>query len=337
MTKISSFQTAALLASCIAVASPAWSESKKPDQADDRVATVNGVPIRRGEFDGEVFQIQKTLLGLGKPLTSSQVVSIRAEVLESMIRREALYQDSRKAGIKPDEKAVAGELAVLKKQFPNEAEYKNELGRRNLSEEELRSQLERNSSLQQYVDRQFGQKVTVTDAETLGYYESHLDLFKQPLQVRVSHILIQVDPKWDDLKKQEARRKAEQVLKDLKKGRDFAALAREQSDGPTRTQGGDLGYIRTGQLDAELEKAVFKMKAGEMSDIVETSYGFHVFKVFDRKPETILSYDVVKEQIRQHLAQEKARQDADRYAKSLREKASVEILLRDEVSTAKNP
>jgi parvulin-like peptidyl-prolyl isomerase len=258
-------------------------------------------------------------------------------VLESMIRREVLYQDSRKAGIKPDGNAVTREIAALRQQFPTEAEYKNELSRRNMTEEALRSQLERNNSLQQYVDRQFGPKVTVTDTEMVGYYESHLDLYKQPLQARVSHILVQVDHKWDDVRKQEARRKAEEVLKNLKKGQDFAALAREQSDGPTRTNGGALGYIRKGQLDAQLDNAVFKLKAGETSDIIETGYGFHLFKMVDRKPETILAYDAVKEQIRQHLVQEKARQEADQYAKILREKASVEILLRDEVSAAKRP
>jgi peptidyl-prolyl cis-trans isomerase C len=337
MKRIFSFRTAVLFALCIAVVSQAGGEAAKQERETDRVATVNGVPIERGDFDNEVFMIQKTLLGMGKPLTCSQLASIRTEVLESMIRREVLYQDSRKAGIKPDGNAVTREIAALRQQFPTEAEYKNELSRRNMTEEALRSQLERNNSLQQYVDRQFGPKVTVTDTEMVGYYESHLDLYKQPLQARVSHILVQVDHKWDDVRKQEARRKAEEVLKNLKKGQDFAALAREQSDGPTRTNGGALGYIRKGQLDAQLDNAVFKLKAGETSDIIETGYGFHLFKMVDRKPETILAYDAVKEQIRQHLVQEKARQEADQYAKILREKASVEILLRDEVSAAKRP
>ena len=337
MTRVFSLQIAVLFATCIAMTSPAWGEMKKAEPAVDSVALVNGVPIDRGDFDKEVFLVQKTVLGTGKPLTCSQVAQIRSEVLESMIRRELLYQDSRKAGIKPDETAITKEIFALKQQFPNDAEYRNELSRRNLTEESLRSQLERNSALQQYVDRKFIAKVVVTDDEMVEYYQSHLDLFKQPLQARVSHILIQVDPKWDDSRKQEARKKADQIVRNLKKGQDFAALAREQSDGPTRTNGGDLGYIRKGQLDAQLENAVFKLKAGETSDIIETSYGFHIFKIIDRKPETVLAYDTVKEQIRQRLAQEKARQDADAYAKSLREKASVEIFPSEELSAARKP
>jgi len=337
MNRIISFQIAVLFAISMTMTSLVWGEAKKAEPSVDRVAIVNGVPIERKEFDGEVFLIQKSFLGNGRPLTCGQITSIRTEVLESMIRRELLYQDSRKSGIKPDASAVTKEISALKQQFPSEAEFRNELSRRSMTEEALRSQLERNSSLQQYMDRQFVAKVTVTDAEMVGYYENHLDLFKQPLQVRVSHILVQSDPKWDDARKQEARKKAEQVLKNLKKGQDFAALAREQSDGPTSKNGGDLGYIRRGQLEAQLENAVFKLKAGDTSDIIQTSYGFHLFKMVDRKPETILAYDVVKEQLRQHLVQEKARQDADLYAKTLREKASVEILLGEEMSAAKRP
>jgi peptidyl-prolyl cis-trans isomerase C len=303
----------------------------------DRVAVVNGVAIGRHEFEEEVFALQKALLGRGRPLTCGQVTALQTEVLESMVRRELLYQDGRKEGIKPDTVVVGKEIAALKQQFLTEADYASELGRRSLTGDALRSQLERNSVLQQYVDRRFGAKVSVADADMVAYYESNIGLFKQPLQLRVSHILIQSDPKWDDPRKQEARKKAEQVLKNLKKGQDFAALAREQSDGPTRTSGGDLGYIRSGQLEGPLENAVFRLKAGETSDIIETPYGFHLFKVFDRKPETILAYDAVKEQIRQHLVQEKARQDAELHAKTLREKASVEILLHDEVSNAMRP
>ena len=336
LNRVSSFQIMVIMIGFIAMVLPAQGEVKKPQPAD-KVATVNGAPVERGEFDEEVLNIQKTLLGFGRPLTSNQVSSVRTEVLESMILREILYQESRKSGIKPDENAINQEIKTLRQQFSDETEYKNELNKRNISEEMLRSRLERNSSIQQYVGRQFSDKVKVTDAEIINYYESHLDLFKQPLQVRVSHILIQSESRWEAVRKQESRRKAEQVLKSLKKGQDFAALAREQSDGPTRTDGGDLGYIKMGQLEKQLESVVFSLKPGETSEVIETGYGFHLFKVIDRKPETILAYDNVKEQIQQHLIQEKAKQEADIHAKTLRGKADVEIFTGEETSSAKQP
>ena len=336
LNRVSSFQIMVIMIGFIAIVLPAQGEVKKP-QSVDKVAIVNGVPIERGEFDGEVLNIQKTLLGFAKPLTCNQVASVQTEVLESMIRREILYQESRKSGIKPDENAVNKEIETLKKQFSNETEYKNELSRRSITEEMLRSRLGRSSSVQQYIERQFAKKVKVTDTEIMAYYGSHLDLFKQMLQVRVSHILIQSDSQWEASRKQEARRKAEQALKSLKKGQDFAALAREQSDGPTRTDGGDLGYIKMGQLEKQLESVVFSLKPGETSEVIETGYGFHLFKVIDRKPETILAYDNVKEQIQQYLVQEKAKQEADLHAKTLREKAVVEIFPGEDISSAKRP
>ncbi len=337
MNRILGLRFAALCVLCAVLAAPARGDAKTSEAPGERVAVVNGVPLERVDLDKEVFLVQRSLLGQGQPLTCNQIASIRSEVLESLIRRELLFQDSRKAGIKPDETAISKEIAALKQQFASDSEYRNELARRNISEEALRSQLARNSALQQYLDRQFASKVSVNDAEMVAYYEGHLDMFKQPLQVRASHILIKVDPAWNDARKREARRKADEILKSLKKGQDFAALAREQSDGPTRTNGGDLGYVRSGQLAPELEQAVFGLKTGEVSDVVETGYGYHLFKVIDRKPATVLAYDAVKEQIRQHLVQERAKQDAELYAKGLREKASVEILLRDEVTTAKRP
>ena len=336
LKKISCFQIMAILIGLLAVVSPAQDDVNKP-QTEEKAAVVIGATITREEFNGEALLIQRSLLGMGKPLTCAQITSVNKEVIESMIRREILYQESRKAGIKIAKKEIDGEIDTLKKQFLSDAEYKNELSRRNISEDMLRARLERNLSVQKYVERQFLEKVKVTDEDTIAYYESHLNLLKQPLQVRVSHILIQSDSKWEDSRKQEARQKAERILKDLKKGKDFAVIARDDSDGPTRTNGGDLGYIKKGQLEKQFESVIFDLKTGEISGIIETDYGFHMFKVMDRKPESILAYDKVKEQIRQYLLQDKAKQEADLHARKLREKSDVKILLTEDISPAKRP
>jgi len=332
---ISRFRMMAIMISCLAMVPPAQAEVNKLQPADDRVALVNGVSIDRGEYDGEVFMVEKTLLGYGKPLTPAQIASVQTDVLESMIRREILYQESRKAGIKPDDNAVNAELKSVRQQFPGEKEFKSELSKRLISEETLRSKLERNSSVQQYVERQFGSKTEVSDTDMVTYYESHLDLFKQPFQVRVSHIMVRLDPTWDKSRKEEARRKIELILKNLKKGQDFNDLAREQSDGPTRANGGDLGYLRMGQLEKQFESAIVDLKPGEITQIIETDNGFHIFKVADKKPETVLAYENVKEKIRKFLREDKSRQQADLQARKLREKANIEIFMKEPIRSAK--
>jgi len=326
LKKNSGFQIMATIIGLMVLVFPAWGDTKKP-LTEEKAAMVNGASITMDEFNGEALLIQRSVLGMGKPLTCAQIASIQKEVIESLIRREILYQESRKAGIKIDKKDIDKEIDILKKKFLSDAEFKNELARRNLSEDTLRAQLERGLLIQKHVEQQFLKKVKVTDADVMAYYESHLSALKQPLQVRVSHILIQTDSKSEPSRKQEARRKAEQILKDLKDGKDFKTIAREQSDGPTRTSGGDLGYIKKGQLEKQFESVVFNLKTEEISDVIETNYGFHLFKVTDRKPESIVSYDNVKEQIKQLLLQEKAKKEADEYARKLREKSDVKILL----------
>jgi parvulin-like peptidyl-prolyl isomerase len=306
--------------------SSALGETKK-NQKEEKVAVVNGAPIEIDEFNGEVFLIQKTVLGLGKPLSCEQVSLIRKEVLESMIRRELLYQAARKSGIKPDENAINKDISSLKQQFSGETEYKNELSRRGINEEVLRARMIRNSLVQKYVDKEFTDKVNVTDKEIQDYYQKNIDLFKQPFQMRVNQIFIQSDSKGGDSRKKELRSKAEKILKNLKDDQDFADLAREYSDGPTKNKGGDLGYLRKGQLEKQFESKIFALKKGEITDVIETEYGFHIFKVTDIKPETILAYENVKEKVKKFLVDEKIKQEADEYARKLREKTDVKILL----------
>jgi parvulin-like peptidyl-prolyl isomerase len=316
--------------------SSALGETKK-NQKEEKVAVVNGAPIEKDEFDGEVFLIQKTVLGLGKPLSCEQVLLIRREVLESMIRRELLYQAARKSGIKPDENAINKDINSLKQQFSGETEYKNELSRRGINEEVLRARMIRNSLVQKYVDKEFTDKVNVTDKEIQDYYQKNIDLFKQPFQMRVNQIFIQSDSKGGDSRKKELRSKAEKILKNLKDDQDFADLAREYSDGPTKNKGGDLGYLRKGQLEKQFESKIFALKKGEITDVIETEYGFHIFKVTDIKPETILAYENVKEKVKKFLVDEKIKQAADLYAKKLREKAGagIEIFIKEDLGAAK--
>ena len=135
----------------------------------------------------------------------------------------------------------------------------------------------------------------MTDNEDLGLLQKNLNLFKQPFQFQVSQIFVQSDPKGDDSRKKELRGKAEKILKKLKDDQDFADLAREYSDGPTKNKGGDLGYLRMGQIDKRFESKIFALKKGEITDVIETDYGFHIFKVTDIKPETILAFEKVKD------------------------------------------
>jgi peptidyl-prolyl cis-trans isomerase C len=299
-------------------------EEKAPAQDQDKVAVVNGTVITQAEFDRELRLAQRRFEMGGKPLSDAQLSAIRKETLEKLIDVVLLYQESQNKGIKVDEAELDEKL---KKRFPDEAEFKKVVEKMHLSEAALKSQFLRGMAIQRLIDEEIAQKVTVSDKEVKDYYDGHPELFKEPEQVQASHILIKVDPKAEESQKAEARKKIEEIQQRLKKGEDFSALAKEFSQCPSGAKGGDLGYFRRGQMVKPFEEAAFSLKPGQVSDIVETTFGYHLIKVVDKKPEATTPFEKVKERISENLKREKVQKEIDRYVATLKEKAKVERFL----------
>lgn len=300
------------------------SATGESEPSQDKVAVVNGSVITRADFDREMTSAMGRLSSTGEPVAHSQLSQLKEEVFKKLIARELLYQESQNNGIKVNEAAINEQLVMLKKRFPGEAEFKKMLSQMNLSEVDVKSQFERGMAIQEFIDKQFVQKVTVSDKEARAYYDSNPVFFKQAEQVRASHILVSVDPKKDPSQKAESRKKIEDIQQKLRKGEDFSALAKEYSQCPSGSEGGDLGYFQRGQMLKPFEQAAFALGPGEVSDIVETKFGYHLIRLADKKPESVVPYEDTKDRIGQYLKQEKAEKDVVAYVQNLEEKAKVE-------------
>jgi peptidyl-prolyl cis-trans isomerase D len=153
---------------------------------------------------------------------------------------------------------------------------------------------------------------TVTDQDLQTYYDQHRDEFRVPEQVKVSHILIKTPlpapgAKEDEKAVADARAKAEDVLKQLKAGGDFAKLAEKYSDDPgSAKSGGELGWIGRGRTVPEFEKAAFSLGKGQISDLVKSSYGFHIIRVEDKQQAGLKTLAEVKSEIEEKVKQGKA-------------------------------
>jgi len=306
--------------SLLSVCSPATA-AEKEEPSQDSVAMVNGIGITQAQFDRELRLAKKRFQMGGKALTDAQLAAIRLETLERLIDVELLYQESQKKGIKADETALD---ESLKKRFPDEAAFKKMVKRMNLTEAVLRSQFLRGMAIQTFIDKEIAQKIVVADKEVKEYYDSRPELFKQPEQVQASHILVKVDPKAEASKKAESRKRIEKIQDRLEKGEDFSALAKEASQCPSGAKGGDLGYFRRGQMVKPFEVVAFSLKPGEVSDIVETKFGYHLIKVKDKKSEATTPYKDVKQRIRENLKREKVQKEVDLYVAKLKGEAKVE-------------
>jgi peptidyl-prolyl cis-trans isomerase C len=290
------------------------------------VAMVNGTPITRVEFNRALGFAKQQFSKMGKPVDDAQM---KEGVLDQLIGSELLYQESKKTGIKIDDKTVDERLAQWKKRFPNDEEYKKALQEMNLSEGLMRSDIEKGLSIEKLVVDKFVDKITVPEKEIKDYYESHTDMFKQPEQVKASHILIKVKPDAKESEQDEALKKIKDIQEKQKKGEDFAELAKSHSQCPSSSKGGDLGYFGRGQMVPPFEEAAFNMKPGEVSDIVKTRFGYHLIKVTDKKAESTVPFDEIKERIGQYLKQEKVQKEVRELVDKLRKEAKVEIFVKN--------
>jgi peptidyl-prolyl cis-trans isomerase C len=311
----------------ITLASPAYvGESQSAEQ---KVAVVNGTVIKQAEFDSEMSRVLERLQRTGRIPNDLERSQIKKQVLENLIARELLYQESQKKGIKVDQKEIEEQITALKGRFPSEVEFKNALSTANLTEADLRFQFERDVAIRKLLDDQIGGKSTVSEKESRAYYDSNLASFKKSEQVRASHILIKVDPGADEAKKAEARTKIESLQAKLKNGEDFGALAKEYSEGPSGPKGGDLGFFGRGQMVKPFEEAAFSMKPGQVSGMVETRFGYHLIMVAERTPESTLSYEEVKDRLEQYLKQQKVQEAIAAYVETLKGKAKIERFVKE--------
>jgi len=162
--------------------------------------------------------------------------------------------------------------------------------------------------------------VTVPDADVASFYSQNLSQYTTPAQARASHILFKTEGKDENA----VRTQAEAVLAKARAGEDFAALARQYSeDESNKDRGGDLDYFGRGRMVPEFEAAAFALKNGDISDLVKTSFGFHIIKMVDNQPEVVRPLEAVKEEIVDQLRWQKAQQEAEAQAKALASEAKT--------------
>ena len=155
---------------------------------------------------------------------------------------------------------------------------------------------------QNYLD-----KLKILEEDIADYYESNLDKFRTPQTVQARHILMRVDQNATPEQVKDARQRIEDVLKLARDGQDFAELAAEYSEGPTKSKGGDLGTFRRQDMVKPFSDKAFSMQAGEISEPVRTDFGWHIIKVEKVNPATVQSLDEARTEIEDKLKADRSR------------------------------
>ncbi|EFK07999.1 SurA N-terminal domain protein [delta proteobacterium NaphS2] len=306
-----------------------WPASAEEKPASEKVAVVNGDVITRANLDRAMDFAKRQSMQQGKPLDEEQLAALKKETLDKLIGIELLYQASKKAGNKVDEKQVDEKFAQFKKRFPNEEALQKTMEEWHVTEADMKAELKKGMVTEAFVMKNFVDKTTIPEEEVKAYYDSHPQFFKQPEQVKASHILIKVKPDATEAEKAEAMKKIEKAQDKLLEGEDFAEVAKTTSEGPSASKGGDLGYFGRGQMVKPFEDVAFSLEPGKVSDVVKTQFGYHLIKVVDKKPETTIPLETVKPRIEQFLKQQEVQKEIKKYIDNLRKGAKVEIFLKN--------
>jgi peptidyl-prolyl cis-trans isomerase D len=208
------------------------------------------------------------------------------------------------------------------------------------SESEMRAAYEKNKSKYQVPERrsvryalldvnQLRQTIQISDDMLKEQYEANIQQYQVPNEVHVQHILFKTVGQTD-AEVEETRKKAEDVLKQAKKGAKFDELAKKFSEDPgSKDKGGNLGWIRQGQTVAEFEKTAFSLAPGQISDLVKTQYGFHIIKVLEKHTAHTKPFEEVKDSIRTPLllsmADKQASDTADQLASAIRRSSKIAL------------
>jgi peptidyl-prolyl cis-trans isomerase C len=312
-------------------AAPANPADAKPILGKDLpavVAKVDGKPITREDLLQASQAVQVRLAQQGRTITPT--VGFYRQVLDEIVGIVLLQQDAKASGVTATDQEVQQQLAQRKSVFPNEEAYKKALAKAGLTETKLREQTRDQIAVQKYLENRFAKAGNVSDQATREFYDKNKAQIQAPERVHVRHILIRADEKAPAADKKKARQKAEDILKRLQAGEDFAKLAQESSDDPgSKARGGDLGWVVKGQgVPPSFEQAAFALKKpNDLSPVVESQFGYHVIQLLDHQASGAIPYEQVKPRITQLLQQQQAQQQLAARVRELRSKAKVEVFL----------
>jgi parvulin-like peptidyl-prolyl isomerase len=279
------------------------------------IATVNDVEITK-----EGFEKTKSILSLtndylngetfddmNKSLDKKGKKDLENMLLSFMIDNELLYQEAKDKGFSPSKADINSKYEELSRDIESNASYKKELDKAGVDKEYLLKEISRDLTIEKY-RKDFIDKLNISEEEIQNYYRNNKDEFKVP-EVDASHILISTLDKEkktvNDTEKQKLKEKADKVFTELENGANFEALAKKYSDDKsTGKNGGGLGYFTKDSKNAEFTKHVFSLEKGKTSNVFETSYGYHIVRINDKKNK-ILSFEDSRSMIREKIINEK--------------------------------
>jgi peptidyl-prolyl cis-trans isomerase SurA len=300
-----------------------------PRQVLDRVAaTVNGEVITLGELReraGEEYRRAAAAPAGERERALRQVLRSAYEVVvaEKLFHAQALELQVEVTDAQVDQ-AVEAKKAELRL---DDRQLDEALSAAGLTRAAYREQIRRDFEIYRILDYKVRGRVKVSDEDLKNYYQTHPTAFGGEEEVRVRHIFLPLAEGAPAAEVARATAAGEKVLQRLAAGEDFAKVAREVSKGPGADEGGDLGWLRRGTIQKQLEDVALGLGDGQVSRLVRAGPGLHLFKAEARRRGGAKTFEEAKEDIRTMLAQEQSASYRDQYVAELKRDAVIQVNL----------
>jgi peptidyl-prolyl cis-trans isomerase C len=305
--------------------------------ADDVVATVEGEKITHGEI---MQGVQMNLMQKSKRVPPQQLSQMYGQiyqnVTDTLVANILLTKAAAKSSLAINDAELDKEIALIEANAPEGSSLKDALAENKIEYSEWKDDLRKQMLVRKLVDEKTASVEAASATEIATFYQENADSFKIPETVAASHILLAFTPEDTAATKAQKKKDLEKIRADILAGGDFAAIAAEKSDCPSKKQGGSLGKFARGQMVPEFEAAAFSQEIDKVGDVVETQFGYHLIKTTKHEQAGVRSLADVKDQLQDYLTGKKKQEALLAYIEELKAKANIEFKKPD-LDAAKTP
>ncbi len=296
----------------------------------DRVAAVvNGDPVTLSELQERAGLEWRHVQSMqpGQERDQARVRVLRA-ALEQVVSERLLEAQAKELSVEATDAQVDAAIDDIKRKNQlNDEQLDRALDEQGLDRSSFRRQLKRDIEAFRILEMKVKTRIKVTDEDVRSWYQAHPNEFAGEERVRARHIFLPVPAGATPAQEAAVRAQGEIIRNRLLAGEDFATVARQVSKGPSAAEGGDLGYLKRGTIQPELEKVVFSLQENQISGLIRTKPGFHIIKVEERKAAGRQPFDAVKDSIRDRLVGERVETQRSQYLAELRKDAVIDVRL----------
>lgn len=291
---------------------------------DKIVVIVNDEAITQREVDRKIGPLlQQFHADPNDPKMNDKIDGFVKQVIDQLIDEKLLISEAKRKDIQISADEVRRQVNEVKKRFDNDEQFEFALRQQGLSVNDLENNYRGSLMSKKLIDTEIGQKIQITPQEMFAYYDSHKKDFEIPRRAKVRSIVIKT--RDGKLTPEEVTNRIEDIRKRLKDGEDFSKIACDFSDSANACTGGDMGYIKEGEMKKSIDDTIFALKPGEVSETIKTDLGYHIFKMEDIKEAELPGFESVSKEVERIIYKEKIKEKLDQFLKHLRENAYIEF------------